>query len=569
MKPIAALYTGHDASLTVYCRKRKKFYIYELERTSQQKHHWFHRVQHEDNINALKRILRSLKVNRGIRNDFEYLIYRPCTTPERTRQVLQLFNFDNEIPIQHPDHCSHHGAHITCGYMQSPFDKAFVISSDGGGDNSNFQIAEFNKGIRIKSQNQHYHIASLFTGFLNYIDFIEKTKPLDRAGKIMGLSSYGEVKKEFYPYLDEFSYNKLHGIYPEFKTVLTENLRFIRGDTESNNAKLVSYTMYFDSRRKYWFPKYNEFAQTTEWGKLSAEDAAATIQKYSEDFMVDLIKEKYLSILEKYDNNLVLTGGVGLNVLINQRIREEFPQLNIYVPPNASDSGLSLGLLYNFLIKRNMVKKWSGYDLKFNGAPLEDLHLLKKIPNNIITQDELISKLKSGKIIGFIKGDSEVGPRALGNRSILCDPIYPNMKNIINSKVKFREYYRPFAPMCNIENVSKYFESCSFENMEHMSFVAYVKPEWRSVLKPITHVDNTARLQTVTRESDPIMHSILKDMGRPLLNTSFNVQGKPILNSIKDAIRVLKSTKLDAVVVYHNNQYHYFDIDILRSKKWG
>lgn len=570
MKPIVSIYTGHDASITVYCPETERFIIYELERISREKHHWFHRTSMENNINTIRKVLKSLKRHHKIKNDFSHIIYRNHVSREGTDRMLSMFNYDKAISIGHLYHTSHHGAHIASAYMQSPFENAFVLSYDGGGDNTCFQCAEMENGNKISAWNEIYQIPSLFTGFMSNHEFIDKTRPLDRAGKIMGLSAYGTAQEEFYPNLEEFSYYKLNNIIPIFNLLFRENKRFTRGDPDSHKGKVIGpiYPGYFRAHKKHWYPAYLAHMKSGEWGKLTAEDTAATIQKFAEKTIIELIQNKYLDYIKKNGNNLILTGGGALNVLINQKIRETFPDINVYVPPNPNDAGISLGLLYHFLIRRNLLqnKKKYGYDLKFSGAPLDDLHLLnKEIKTKIISQDELISKLKSGKILGFIKGNSEVGPRALGNRSILCDPSYSDMKDKLNAKVKFREYFRPFAPMCNIEDVTKYFESPKFEYMEHMSFVATVKENWRNSLKPITHVDNTARLQIVTKESDPIMHSILQDMGRPILNTSFNVQGKPILNSLKDALRVLKWTQLDGVVVYHRKKYYYFDIDILKG----
>ena len=144
---------------------------------------------------------------------------------------------------------------------------------------------------------------------------------------------------------------------------------------------------------------------------------------------------------------------------------------------------------------------------------------------------------RSGKIIGVCRNDSEVGPRALGNRSIICDPSFKDMKDILNSKVKFREWYRPFAPFCLKEDAHLYFDSKDFDNMEFMSYAPLVKEEYRSLLPSITHVDGSSRLQVVTEESHKFFFELLKCYSkysdvRVLLNTSFNIRGNPILTKI-------------------------------------
>ena len=150
-----------------------------------------------------------------------------------------------------------------------------------------------------------------------------------------------------------------------------------------------------------------------------------------------------------------------------------------------------------------------------------------------------------------VYGDSEVGPRALGNRSIVCDPNIADMKDILNSKVKFREWYRPFAPFCKKEDAHKYFDSPNFENLEYMSYAPKVKVD---TLPSITHVDGTARLQTVTEESHKHFYDLLTEFGKisdtnVLLNTSFNIRGYPILSWISDALYALENTEMDYVVI--------------------
>jgi len=165
---------------------------------------------------------------------------------------------------------------------------------------------------------------------------------------------------------------------------------------------------------------------------------------------------------------------------------------------------------------------------------------------------KLTRQIINGKIIGVIRGRAEHGARALGNRSILCDPTYSHMKDILNAKVKGREYYRPFAPVVRLEDVSKYFKWKG--ESRWMSFCPEVKEEYRDLLKAITHIDGTARVQTVTREQNQFLYDLLTEMDNQkgfgiLLNTSFNIAGKPILNTYRDAIWMLENTQMDALVI--------------------
>jgi carbamoyltransferase len=178
----------------------------------------------------------------------------------------------------------------------------------------------------------------------------------------------------------------------------------------------------------------------------------------------------------------------------------------------------------------------------------------------------LVDDLINGKIIGVVKNQSEHGPRALGNRSIICNPSIAEMKDILNDKVKHREWYRPFAPVVRQEDVSKYFE---FEGESRwMSFCPKVRLEWRDKLAAITHVDNTARVQTVTREQNEFLYDLLTEFEKKtgvgvLLNTSFNVNGKPILSTYKDAFIIYNNTELDCLLL----EDYYIRKEIFPSKQ--
>jgi carbamoyltransferase len=194
-------------------------------------------------------------------------------------------------------------------------------------------------------------------------------------------------------------------------------------------------------------------------------------------------------------------------------------------------------------------------DITYKGLPLVDRNKLQNYIDEYsatkLNKKEIAELIKDGKIIGLVYGDSEVGPRALGNRSIVCDPNIADMKDILNSKVKFREWYRPFAPFCKKEEAHKYFETRNFDNLEYMSYAPRVKVD---TLPSITHVDGTARLQVVTEESHSHFYELLTEFGKisetnVLLNTSFNIRGYPILSSIEDALYALNNTEMDYVVI--------------------
>jgi carbamoyltransferase len=245
-----------------------------------------------------------------------------------------------------------------------------------------------------------------------------------------------------------------------------------------------------------------------------------------------------------------ITGGGALNVVLNQRIKNEF-DLNLFVSPNPNDCGLSLGAIFLHSQHNNKI------DITYNGLPILDKekleYYIKNKPFEKFSYSVICEKLKEGKILGVILNDSEVGPRALGNRSIICDPSFVGMKDTLNHKVKFREWYRPFAPFCLEEEAGRFFESKNFENFEFMSYAPLVKKEYIEKLPSITHFDKSSRLQTVSEGSNYFFYNLLKKFSEysdcpVLLNTSFNIRGNPILSTYEDAFFVLENTELDILV---------------------
>jgi carbamoyltransferase len=208
----------------------------------------------------------------------------------------------------------------------------------------------------------------------------------------------------------------------------------------------------------------------------------------------------------------------------------------------------------------NHLKPDIAYDSTYSGTGLLDIDTLPmkiqgvgfSMKSRKLNIENLAKDIESGKIVGVARGNAEHGPRALGNRSIICNPAIADMKDVLNAKVKHREWYRPFAPVVRLEDVNKYFEWN--KESRWMSFCPKVKEEWKSKLAAITHVDGTARVQTVTKEQNEFIYNLLTEFEKltgvgVLLNTSFNVDGKPILSTIQDAFTILEKTELDALVI--------------------
>ena len=445
----------------------------------------------------------------GIENDYEaVLISSDGFVQTDPREV---FNTEQIKTV-----ARHHETHAAATFYQSPFKEALIVSYDGGGDDGHFNVYSANNmGVRFLNRiDSDFGGGYLLCGSL-VREVGEKSRhQLALAGKLMGLCGYGKVIPEFVPAFEEFFFDR-------------------------DYEKLSNWTnLPFKNIKKPWKDPLTNWAFEGQY----AYDIAATAQEGFEN--------AFFEVLDRYDPNipLCLCGGAALNVLVNEKIKEKYDR-PLYVPPNPHDGGLSLGHLFMYREPTERV------DITYSGLPLLDRNKLpeyiEKYNAKKVNKKEIAEIIKDGKIIGLVYGDSEVGPRALGNRSIVCDPNIADMKDILNSKVKFREWYRPFAPFCKKEDAHKYFDSPNFDNLEYMSYAPKVKVD---TLPSITHVDGTARLQTVTEESHSHFYELLTEFGKisetnVLLNTSFNIRGYPILSTIKDALYALENTEMDYVVI--------------------
>lgn len=458
----------------------------------------------------------------------------------------QIYNMEKYIPAKNYIPGLHHRSHAASTFYQSPYQEALIFSFDGGGNDGKFniyhgtrensvQLLETILNPVLNNPHIHYDLGFPYMIFGHYLKDI-KQEPLNIGnlvypGKIMGLASYGKVREEWLPYFIEFYKSNPDGTHfgnwgPEGHWDYEPKLKVL-GD----QIGVI-------------FDPINRFE-----GEL-AYDIATTSQRAFEDCFLE-VAEPYFDLFP--DLPICVTGGCGLNIILNTRLKEEFKK-DIFIGPNPNDCGLALGLMLDQIKPQNQV------DITYSGLELLDIdslsHYVQNPPtaftSHMLKIPQLAQDIASGKIIGVARGRAEHGARALGNRSILCNPSIPEMKDTLNAKVKHREWYRPFAPVVRLEDVSKYFE---WEGESRwMSFCPTVKPEWREKLAAITHVDNTARVQTVTREQNEWLYDLLTEFESitgigVLLNTSFNVDGKPILSTIKDAFKILQETQMDGLVL--------------------
>ena len=288
----------------------------------------------------------------------------------------------------------------------------------------------------------------------------------------------------------------------------------------------------------------------------ASQAIAATLQKITEATIFHVLNNLYK---RTGCENLVISGGVGLNSVCNGKIHRFTPFKNIFINPIVADNGNAIGAAYyvwNVILKqsRNFVMKDGYLGPEFSTEEIKATLDGYKLNYEVVEDPskkgaELIA---SGKIIGWFQGRMEAGARALGNRSILADPRIAGMKDQLNKQVKFREPFRPFAPVILEEKVADYFtETMAVPFMEK---VLPVKPEKHSIIPAVTHVDGTGRLQTINRLANPRFYDLVKEFenitGVPVvINTSFNIKGEPIVCSPTDAIKCFFSTGMDHLII--------------------
>ena len=455
----------------------------------------------------------------------------------------------------------HHLSHAASAFFPSPFDEAVILTADGVGEWATTTVAVGNNNkLEVKKEIHFPHsIGLLYSAFTFYVGF----KVNSGEYKLMGLAPYGNPiyvnkVKQLVDLKDDGTF-RLNQKYFNYATGLTmtnkkfDNL-FGRKPRNPKNEKISQFHM----------------------------DIASSIQKVTEEVMINLAK----SIRKEYNiNNLCLAGGVALNCVANGKILKEKIFENIWIQPAAGDAGGSLGAALaswhidqgnKRLVNSDDDMKGSYLGTEFNQDEIEKELRTAGANYETLNYDELIDKtaelLSNEKAIGWFQGRMEFGPRALGARSILGDPRSDKMQKNLNLKVKYRESFRPFAPSILREDLSKWFDL----NIDspYMLLVANINSEKKiemtnqqkklfgidklnikkSEIPAVTHVDYSARVQTVTKKTNiryyDLIYKFKEKTGCPVIvNTSFNVRGEPIVNTPTDAFNCFMGTDLDYLVI--------------------
>ncbi len=432
----------------------------------------------------------------------------------------------------------HHLAHAASAYYLSPFDHAAVLVVDGMGEWPVTSLYE-GRGNALSSLDTvsfPHSLGFYYSAFTEYLGF----DPFDGEYKVMGLAAYGE---------------------PRFAERFLEILRLPVGP--QHRLDLRFFNFHRDYGRTSWYSPYMEevFGPRSTAPEMPAQiyaDLAASVQQRLEDAILHLARHLHRRTGLP---DLCMAGGVGLNSVANGKVVQQGPFERVFIQPAANDAGCAVGAaLYVHHVTNGVEARESLRDVylgpEFGAHEIEaQLHLSKIAYETLADPAATAARLVAeGQIVGWFQGRMEFGPRALGNRSILADPRRASMKERINAAVKFREPFRPFAPSVPLEHSDTYFESVGAS--PYMLRVTPVKPGIGERLPAITHVNGTARLHTVTRESNPLYYDLLVRLGEQtgvpvVLNTSFNVRGEPIVCTPRDALGCFFSSGLDALVIDH------------------
>lgn len=474
------------------------------------------------------------------------------------KKIQTFYSMDEMPPILFLDH---HQSHAASAFYPSPFENAAILCVDGVGEwaTTSTWIGNGNEIKPLWEIQFPHSLGLLYSAFTYYLGF----KVNFGEYKLMGLAPYGEPK-----YIN---------------LILNELIDLKEDGTFKLNMDYFSYTytncMINSSFEKlFGGPKREPETIITQ----REMDIARSIQEVTEMIMIRLANSLYQ---ETECENLCLAGGVALNCVANSKIREKTPFQNIWIQPAAGDAGSALGcalsVWHQYLQQPRYVTK-TFMNNSYLGPSYNDSEIptLLKEYNAIFhyynDESDLLNQvadlLASENVVGWFNGRMEFGPRALGNRSILADPRDEAMQSKVNLKIKFRESFRPFAPVIKEDKLSEYFEFQD-SSSPYMLFVAPVKPSQRietalskqltglerlnikrSNIPAVTHVDYSARIQTVTREQNQRLYNLLDAFeiktGCPvLINTSFNVRGEPIVCTPIDAYKCFMNTHMDVLVL--------------------
>ncbi len=476
--------------------------------------------------------------------------------------VKELKKLDENFDAEKLLFAEHHFSHAASAFYPSPFEEAVVLTLDGVGEWATTTVA-IGKGKKldiVREIHFPHSLGLLYSAFTYYTGFRVNSGEY----KVMGLAPYGE---------------------PKYKSLILENLIDLKEDGSFRlDQSYFNYATGLTMTNKKFSTLFGEPVRKPESDQLTQfhMDIAASVQAVTEEVVLKMTR----SLAKEYNiPNLCMAGGVALNCVANGGILRDQSFKEVWVQPAAGDAGGALGAALSVWHKELNKPRTIDPTDSMKGSYLGPAYSLKAIEKEltscgakfeVVHEDEMLEQaaeaLLEGKAVGWFQGRMEFGPRALGGRSILGDPRSETMQKLLNLKVKYRESFRPFAPSVLREDVSEWFDLD--EDSPYMLLVDYVKQDKRrqmsdkeaalfgidklnikrSEIPAVTHVDYSARIQTVHKETNPKYHALISKFKEKtdcpvLVNTSFNVRGEPIVCTPKDAFRCFMGTEIELLVV--------------------
>jgi len=430
----------------------------------------------------------------------------------------------------------HHLSHAASAFFVSTFSEAAILTADGVGEWETTTMGTGNDKTLTLTQSIHFphSLGLLYSAFTYYLGFRVNSAEY----KVMGLAPYGK---------------------PVFADLILRELVSLKDDGSFRlNMNYFAYDYGLTMTNQRFHSLFGAPPRTPESALTQFhKDIAASIQHVTDEIMVRMTTHLHR---QTGSNNLCLAGGVALNCVSNSKILASSGFKNIFIQPAAGDAGGSVGAafyIYNMLLKNERTFTWSHNFIgpEYSDDEIEQVLQQIGLVHERYTTGPLLVKtaqlIADQNVVGWFQGRMEFGPRSLGARSILADPRNPENYSRVNLKIKFRESFRPFAPTILFERLEEYFE---FDRPSpYMLFVAQVRPERRTI-PAVTHVDGSARLQTITRSDHPLTYDLISEFekltGCPVvINTSFNVRGEPIVCTPLDAIKCFLRTDMDYLIL--------------------
>jgi carbamoyltransferase len=447
--------------------------------------------------------------------------------PTKLREIL---GYEGEVLF-----AEHHQSHAASAFLASPFDEAAILTCDGVGEwaTTTQGVGRGNKFELIKEVRFPHSLGLLYSAFTYYLGF----KVNSAEYKVMGAAPYGEPK-----YADR---------------ILAELVDLRDDGSFKLNMRYFAYDYGLTMTNRHFDKVFGEPRRAAE-SKMEQFhwDMAASIQKVTEEIVLRIVNDLHTRTGMK---NLCMAGGVALNCVANGRIVREGPFEELWVQPAAGDAGGALGaalFAYNTVLDQPRIPAMDHayWGPEYSDAETRRFLEEREVPFHSYSRDDMIEEvarlLDEQAVIGWFNGRMEWGPRSLGSRSILADPRNEENWKRVNLKIKFRESFRPFAPACLAEKASEWFDID--RESPYMLLVCQVREDKK--IPAVTHVDGSARLQTVTRKQHADFYDLMAAFDRRtgcpvIINTSFNVRGEPIVQSPEDAYLCFMRTNMDALVL--------------------